>query len=284
MKQLVLLAFTLFIIHNVSAQDWTGKCPYKGSQIPANHPESIVGNFTITDTQGNEHTLYSTLDSGKTVFIDLFYSRCGWCQTYAPVIEQVYQDHGAGQGNIVFWGVSSDPYDTNPVIDSYKTAYNITNPCAGPAGGGMSAHNTIIAGQNFLGWPTYCVICPDRNMFFDPVYPPTVTGFDPFFEQCAAVTRIDENQSKDRQTRINAIYPNPVYSDAQLELVIDRSSRISLEVYNLLGQKVSEQTRNLDAGMQDVNLDMNRLLKGQYFVKILQDGQFRDIKKVVVAK
>ena len=39
-------------------------------------------------------------------------------------------------------------------------------------------------GQNFQGFPAYCVICPDRTLYFDPCNPPTVTGFNPYFKSC----------------------------------------------------------------------------------------------------
>jgi PKD repeat protein len=59
-------------------------------------------------------------------------------------------------------------------------------PCAGTEGGGPEAIEVVIDGQNFQGYPTYCVVCPDHTLFFDPCYPPTVTGFDPYFEECAS--------------------------------------------------------------------------------------------------
>ena len=33
-----------------------------------------IGDFTITDSDGVTHNLYESLDAGKTVFIDLFFS------------------------------------------------------------------------------------------------------------------------------------------------------------------------------------------------------------------
>ena len=33
-----------------------------------------IGDFTITDSDGITHNLYESLDAGKTVFIDLFFS------------------------------------------------------------------------------------------------------------------------------------------------------------------------------------------------------------------
>ena len=95
----------------------------------------------------------------------------------------MYVNTGSGQQGILFWGLS--PSDNNSQINSYKANYGITNPCAGNQGGGPAALNVVIDGQNFYGYPTYCVVCPDRTIYFSICWPPTVTCFDPYFEMCA---------------------------------------------------------------------------------------------------
>ncbi|MCB2221104.1 MAG: T9SS type A sorting domain-containing protein [Bacteroidetes bacterium] len=84
------------------------------------------------------------------------------------------------------WGLS--PSDNNAQINAYKAAYNITNPCAGTEGGGPDAIDIVIEGQNFLGYPTYCVVCPDKSMYFDACYPPTVSCFDDVIADCGFVS------------------------------------------------------------------------------------------------
>lgn len=80
------------------------------------------------------------------------------------------------------WGLS--PQDNNAQINNYKTQYGVTNPCAGTEGGGPEAIDVVIAGQNFLGYPTYCIVCPDRTLYFDVCWPPTASCFDPYIESC----------------------------------------------------------------------------------------------------
>lgn len=180
---LLLMIFALLFAANAQTVQ-SPRCP-SGNPLMVSQPGQILmDDFTITDSDGVTHNLYQTLAEGKTVFIDLFYTTCGYCQLYAPIIEEIYQNTGAGQGQIVFWGISDR--NTNAQINAYKTQHGVTNPCAGTEGGGLQAHNKVIAGQNFQGWPTYVVVCPDGTVYFDPCYPPTVTGFDPSFEACAA--------------------------------------------------------------------------------------------------
>jgi len=196
------------------------RCPYKGIQLTDNRITKDADDFTITTTDGITRNLYNTLDSGKTVFVDLFYTTCSWCQYYSPIIEEIYPNNGAGQGEIEFWGISNNLNDPDAVIDQYKINYNVSNPCAGPDGGGTTAHSIVISGQNFQGWPTYVVICPDRTLFFDPCYPPLVEGFDPFFETCAATIGIEDNKPNANAPGIISIYPNPASTEITLEITV----------------------------------------------------------------
>jgi hypothetical protein len=273
----ILLSFFIFVSASLHAQD---RCPYKGPPLPSRTASSYVENFTITDTEGNTYDLYETLDSGMTVFIDLFFTRCSYCQQYTPIIEQIFQNTGAGEEDILMWGISNDPFDTDPVIDQYKTDYGVTNPCSGPQGGGITAHTTIIAGQNFQGWPTYCVICPDRDMFFDPVYPPTVTGFDPYFEQCASVG-VDEEVNDDI-SRIISIYPNPVKEQLTLELKFQNDGLTTLKLYDLTGVTIMKKELDHSPGNTTVNLDLTSIPPGYYILKFSQDNQFKEAKRIIV--
>lgn len=240
--------------------------------------------FTITTTDGITRNLYNTLDSGKTVFIDLFYTTCSWCQYYAPIIEEVYQNTGAGQEDIEFWGVSNNPYDPDSIIDLYKIDFNVSNPCAGPQGGGTTAHTIIISGQTFQGWPTYCVICPDRTLFFDPCYPPTVTGFDLYFATCAATIGIDDNIPKSGAARIISVYPNPASTELSLEVTVNDPDPVTIEFFNLLGVKVFSSSYEVSPGIQTISISTGQLPNGIYFIRLMQNGQFRDIQKAWISR
>lgn len=94
----------------------------------------------------------------------------------------MYVNTGSGEEGVLFWGLS--PYDNNQQINTYKAQYGITNPCAGTEGGGPAAIDVVIDGQTFYGYPTYCVVCPDRTLYFDICWPPTEACFYPYFDMC----------------------------------------------------------------------------------------------------
>jgi hypothetical protein len=259
------------------------RCPYKGPQVPDNRVVKEALDFTITTTDGVTRNLYNTLDSGKTVFVDLFFTTCSWCQLYAPIIEQVYLDHGAGQGDIEFWGISNNLFDPDSVIDTYRVQYAVSNPCAGPDGGGTTAHTRVITGQDFQGWPTYVVICPDHSMFFDPCYPPTVDGFDPYFAQCAETIGIQDNPLNHTKTGILSIYPIPADRNLSVEISSRVSGIITLEVYNLLGTKVLSKSFENKVNKQTVTLKVADIPAGTYFLRMIQDKQILDTRKLLIS-
>ncbi len=80
------------------------------------------------------------------------------------------------------WGIT--PYDNNSQINSFKATHGQTFPSAGTQGGGVAAKNIITSGQNFLGYPTYCVICPDKTIHFDICWPPSLSCFNGYINQC----------------------------------------------------------------------------------------------------
>ena len=57
---------------------------------------SYAPNITLTDTEGNQFDLYSELDAGKTVILDLFATWCGPCWNFAQdgVMESLQDNYG----------------------------------------------------------------------------------------------------------------------------------------------------------------------------------------------
>jgi len=285
MNQLLTIIIVLITSLLIQAQsEFENRCPYKVIPVTDSRIIKDAGDFTITTTDGITRNLYNTLDSGKTVFIDLFYTTCGYCQLYAPVIEEIYLNTGAGQEDIVFWGISNNLFDPDEVIDQYRVNYNITNPCAGPNGGGTTAHTTVISGQNFQGWPTYVVICPDRTLFFDPCYPPTVTGFDPYFEQCAETIGIDDNSLSAHKFGLISVYPNPASTEIKLEVILKDAGSFMIEVTNLLGSAVFSSSFEAASARQTIIIPVTALTNGAYFLRLIQKELLLDARKVLISR
>ena len=157
------------------------------------------------------------------------------------------------------------PYDTDEVINEYKAQFGVTNPCAGQFGGAGDAIATIIDGQPFFGYPTYCVICPDKKINFDVCMPPTPECFDDFIFGCGATST---EEMEPGLTDVS-IYPNPAVSTFRVQ----SSEKIStVVIYDLLGAQVFE---NPVSGQFEVGVDISALQSGIYLVEIrTSDGAF----------
>lgn len=91
------------------------------------------------------------------------------------------------------------------------------------------------------------------------------------------VTSIEENELKNKFS----IYPNPV--EGQTTINFEKALNYKnqrVEIYNILGEKVSETI--LNAGVQKININVNNLESGVYFVNILAEGVRVGSKKMIV--
>lgn len=75
MKKLLLSIFLLGFIITYAQDNINERClPEDYIPSVAKDAKTLVGDFTITDSQGNTWNLYDQLDLGKTVIIDLFFT------------------------------------------------------------------------------------------------------------------------------------------------------------------------------------------------------------------
>ena len=83
---------------------------------------------------------------------------------------------------------------------------------------------------------------------------------------------------------VNELYPNPANNSFTLSLNLEKSQYVHLDIYNVLGVRISNQKLNLSAGNHLIvkNIDLS---VGQYFVKISdQNGVSITTKRLVVVR
>ena len=79
-------------------------------------------------------------------------------------------------------------------------------------------------------------------------------------------------------------YPNPFNPTTVIEFSIPYSGQTTLEVYNVLGQKVKTLvSKELKAGSYSYQFDANNLASGIYFYK-LQSNDYSQVKKMMLLK
>ena len=128
-------------------------CSY--AQLP---PNSFAEDFTLTDINGNQFNLYSTLDEGKTVILDLFATWCGPCWNYASLgVLSDLQD--AYPNDVVVVAVEADPSTAESTLYNSSlgnwTAISDYLMMDDPSGNVADAFM-------LTGYPTIIKVCPDR--------------------------------------------------------------------------------------------------------------------------
>ncbi|MBL0328170.1 MAG: choice-of-anchor J domain-containing protein [Bacteroidetes bacterium] len=131
---------------------------------------SIAPDWTLTDLNGTTHNLYTYLNAGKTVFIDVSATWCGPCWGYhnTHALRDLYDNYGPGGTNelMVFY-IEGDGATTLADLNGTTaasqgdwvtgTTYPIINPSA-------SATTTFNANYAIGYFPTIYMICPDRSI------------------------------------------------------------------------------------------------------------------------
>lgn len=137
---------------------------------------SVAPDFTLTDIDGVSHNLYTYLDQGKTVFIDVSATWCGPCWNYhnTHALEDLWIAHGPTGGNGVSANTTNDVIvlyiegdDATNSADLHGTGSNtqgdwvtgVEHPIIDPAAAVINAFNND---YNIGYFPTIYKICPNR--------------------------------------------------------------------------------------------------------------------------
>ena len=99
-------------------------------------------------------------------------------------------------------------------------------------------------------------------------------------------TAIGNGNSKNNPTsfKLSQNYPNPFNPTTRIDFQIPKSGKVSLEVFNVLGQKVATLVnQNLNAGAYTFDWNAAGFATGFYFYKI-QTESFSQVKKMLLIK
>jgi hypothetical protein len=79
-------------------------------------------------------------------------------------------------------------------------------------------------------------------------------------------------------------YPNPFNPSTVIRYSLPHATRVTLKVYDLMGREVAVLVdRNMTAGQYQVMFDASELPSGVYMYQ-LRAGEFRQVKRMVLAK
>jgi hypothetical protein len=82
------------------------------------------------------------------------------------------------------------------------------------------------------------------------------------------------------QFALNGSYPNPVQGQATIDMDLPSRADVTVEVYNVLGQRVQTMERTMSAGAgQTIKLDGSKLASGQYFYRVKANSEDKTVQE-----
>lgn len=243
--------------------------------------------FTFTDINGNTQNLYSYLNAGKYVALDISATWCHPCWLYhqTGTLDSLYNLHDIPGDRT--WKVLFLEGDGNTTLADLQGTGTSTQgdwvtgslfPIMNPTGITL---NDFISNYNNTAFPTLYMICPNKKIYQDTInkYPRGTVGTWQYVatNQCGPVG-IDDLKDANPLT----IFPNPAKGYTVLYFSLNNSTELTLAVANVLGQVVETKHFGvLQAGDHSLKFDLSSLSVGLYTFTVVANNRYVR-KKVVV--
>lgn len=248
MLKKVFIAFLLFVQIGVY-----GQLP-DGSTAP---------DFTLTDYYGTEHNLYSHLENGKTVILEIFAAHCPACWNYhqTNTLKNLYTDYGPdGTNELMVLALEHDqwngPDEFMGIGPPWVTQGNWLEGTPFPIFDVEDPDRGVFDDYNVTGYPVVYKICPDgitERIFTNET---EAQVYEKVLE-CQAALSIEDYQD------LGAI----TFNSRSRNLNIDRYQKVNtVRIMSITGQIV--QTIN---SIGSPAIAINPLTKGIYLFEIQTD-------------
>jgi hypothetical protein len=169
--------------------------------------------------------------------------------------------------------ISSPTSGFNPNVRDKAYFHYMGSTCK--AGASTLTQATFTVPYTVTNNPTHTGINPADNYYANSIvthnFPSSACG-------ATVMTGITAVRTEASQS---LIYPNPTKNNINVAVTLSQTKDISVEVYNAIGQVISNVKSNGQMGENVINVNLNSASAGVYFVKI-KAGNSESTKKLIV--
>lgn len=232
--------------------------------------------FTVTDTDGNTHNLFSILNSGKYVCINFLFTTCPPCQQTRSYYKESVNNFGCNSQDIFF--ITIDVGNNNDEVKAFEAAYQGSNTGYPAVSGTEGGGDAVNASYSLGGYPTYVLIAPNKQIVEQDMWPINDAGsFTTFFNghKLEPKSCLTAGTAKQGAAEKLSVYPNPAVNTVTVEAgSADKLSHV--KVYDVLGNVLVNKSLNLEKRHE---IDVTLYEKGVYFVEIVTANNSSTIRK-----
>ena len=223
--------------------------------------------FTITDTKGESWNLFDELAKGKTVVLDFFFADCTPCQRLTPALAKIYSSYDTD--SLLVFGISDR--DDNFKVDKFESEFGANYPSAGTEGGGDTVTNLYRSYFSFIGWPTYAVVCPNRQIRWDLERDTNFVELKEEIEGCIG-TLSAQDFSK---LQLN-IFPNPTMSSSIIMVDYKNKGPNKVTLVSSSGQVILSQE-----SIKNNTVKIPKCADGIYYIKVVNGNNVYQSKVLI---
>lgn len=214
-----------------------------------------VRDFTMVDSKGTVHNLFTELDAGKVVVLDFFGTTCESCQLGVPELESIWQDL-INEGELgQIWAIEAN-YRNDSAINAFQETYNASYPAFS-----IIDDDSIImetTGYHVPYTPYYYVISPDYK-----IHNVGLAEVRPMVRKFLGLNSIDNTSNK-------KIYTYIEQGTLFIKNKSEGSGILQSFLYNTNGQLLTQGSAKIDVA---------HLRQGVYILKIISSsGEINSIK------
>jgi len=253
MKKLLLFCSSLFIATGLSAQ-------------------TTATDFTCNDCTGNNHNLFSELDSGKVIVIS-FVMPCASCISPSfSAYKSVQNYQSSNPGRVFFYIIDDLGNDSCSTLNTWATTDSMYNAI-------IFSDSTIHESDyGNLGMPKILVLGGSNHHIY---YNVNFTINKATFQKAIDSALLATTQIAEPENYISrfTLFPNPAAAFTEVSYSLESATEVNCSIYNLVGENVKAFFSCTEsAGEHSLSIDCSTLNNGLYFVKLIAGRTEKTIK------